>query len=317
MRLLTVELARFWSRRAVAVVLLVAAVLAALLVASAAYSTRPADATETAAARDVYEQELEANQQGVELCREDPEDVMGPGSTEADCEARPQLEWYLPRPVLDLAGEVEQRGTVLVVLLAGASILVAATFAGADWASGSLTNQLVFVPRRPRVWWTKALAVVLSTTAASTLVAAAFWGALHLVARSRGLPTTDATWTLILETSGRGLALVAAAALGSFALTMLLRHTVGTLGLLFGYAVVGEALAASLPFNRMSQWSMSHSIMAWVHDGERVYDESICTDGACDPWYVLTLEHSAAYLGVLLLVAVVASLVAFRARDVA
>jgi hypothetical protein len=88
---------------------------------------------------------------------------------------------------------------------------------------------------------------------------------------------------------------------------MLLRHTVGTLGLLFGYAVVGEGLAAALPFERMSQWSMTTNVRAWLHDGARVYD---------DGWYTLSLEHAAAYLGVLLLLAVVASVVAFRRRDV-
>lgn len=317
MRLFLVELDRFRSRRAIAVILLVATALAALLVASAAYSTRPADATEEAAARDMYSQELTAFENQLASCRKDPESFNGTGATAADCEnGRPQLEWFRPRIELNLAEEVENRGTVLLVLLAGASILVAATFAGADWGSGSLANQLLFVPRRLKVWTAKAAAVVLTTTLSAAVVVAAFWAALWLVAESRGLSTSAATWTLLLDTSGRGLGLVAGVALGSFALTMLLRHTVGTLGLLFGYAVAGEGLAASLPFDKMSQWSLSKNVLAWIQDGVDVYDESICGDAPCDPFYVLTLCHSATYLGVLLLVAVVTSLVAFRARDV-
>ena len=317
MRLLGVELRRFGSRRAIAVILLVATALAALMVASAAYGTRPADATERAAAQDAYSQEVEAFELERDRCLEDPTAYYAEGSTAADCEnGRPQPDWFLPRPGLDLAGEVENRGTVLLVLLAGASILVAATFSGADFASGSMVNQLLFVPRRLRVWAAKAVAVVLGTTLAAAVVIAAFWATLWGVAQGRGISTPADTWSLVAGTSGRGLGLVAGVALGSFALTMLLRHTVGTLGLLFGYAVAGEGLAASLPFARMSQWSLSKNVLAWIQDGVDVYDESICGDGSCDPWYVLTLAHSAAYLGVLLLLAVLVSLVAFRLRDV-
>ncbi|MET0861469.1 MAG: hypothetical protein ABW091_10625, partial [Microbacterium sp.] len=119
-------------------------------------------------------------------------------------------------------------------------------------------------------------------------------------------------------TSGRALGLVAGVTLGGFALTMLLRHTVGTLGLLFGYAVVGEGLAAALPVDKMSQWSMASNVMAWLHDGQEIYDESICggSQGACSPYYTLHLTHAAGYLGVLLLLAVVVSVFFFRRRDV-
>jgi hypothetical protein len=319
MRLLLVELGRFRSRRAIAVILLVAAALAALMVASTAYGTRPVDAAEQAAAEDLHRQELAAFELEYDRCLEDPVAYYGPGSTASGCEsARPQLAWFLPRPELDLAAEVENRGALLLVLLAGASILVAATFSGADWTSGSLSNQLLFVPRRLRLWAAKAVAVVIGVTLAAGAVVAGFWAGLWLVAESRGLSTSADTWSLVLGTSGRGLGLVAGVALGSFALTMLLRHTVGTLGLLFGYAVAGEGLAASLPFDRMSQWSLSQNVLAWLQDGVEVFDDSICGDaaGACNPVYVLTLAHAATYLGVLLLLATVVSLAAFRLRDI-
>ena len=58
-----------------------------------------------------------------------------------------------------------------------------------------------------------------------------------------------------------------------------------------------------------------------VPDGTEVIDESICSgssafDGGCDPSYVLALEHGAAYLGVLLLLAVGVSLLSFTRRDI-
>jgi ABC-2 type transport system permease protein len=319
MRLLGVELGRYASRRAVAVTLLVALALGALLVASAAWSTRPADATERAAAERLLAENRDAGEADLEACLAAPEEYLGPGATAAACETiRPQLDWFLPRDALSIEQELEDRGTVFLMLLAAVGILVGSTFAGADWASGSMSTQLLFVPRRLRVWAAKAVAVVVATAAATALLLAASWGALALVAAGRGITTPDETWLDVVRTSGRGVALVAAVTLGGFALTMLLRHTVGTLGLLFGYAVVGEGLAASLPFERMTQWSMANNVLAWLHDGTRVHDDSACDVGAagCSGWYTLSLGHAAAYLGGLLLLAVVVSLVAFRRRDV-
>ncbi len=308
MRLLGVELTRYFSRRAVAFTLLLAVGLGALLVASAAWSTRPADATEQAAAERLLEENREAGEAEHQSCLAAPEEYFGPDATASHCDAvRPQLEWFLPRDDLEMDRELDGRGTVLLALLAVVGIFVGATFAGADWSSGSMGTQLLFAPRRLRVWTAKAVAVVVATSAAAALLLAAYWGALAAVGAARGVPTSQETWLDLLGTSGRGVALVAAVTLGGYALTMLVRHTVGTLGLLFGYAVVGEGLAAALPFERMSQWSMATSVRAWLHDGARVYD---------DGWYTLSLEHAAAYLGALLLLAVVASVVAFRRRDV-
>jgi ABC-2 type transport system permease protein len=180
-----------------------------------------------------------------------------------------------------------------------------------------MSNQLLFQPRRAKVWLAKAASVVVGTTVCAAVVVAGFWAAMLLLAQSRGLSTSSATVSDIVGSSARGLGLVAGVALGSFALTMLLRHTVGTLGLLFAYAVVGEGLAASLPFDRMSQWSMAQNVMAWLQNGVDIFDDSICsTASGCNPRYTLTLDHAVVYLGVLLLLAVIASVASFRARDV-
>jgi ABC-2 type transport system permease protein len=319
MRLLGVELTRFVTRRAVVVVLLAALVLTVVMVAAAAYNTRSANGTETAAAERMMNRQDQLNEAEYQRCLEDPEEYFG-RSVEADgCGSlRPALEWYLPRATLDLGAEVPGRGRLLLVSLAGMGVLVGAFFAGRDWTTGSMSTQLLHEPRRAKVWLTKALAVVVGATVAATLLLAVFWGSLAGFAQARGIDTTSEAWRLVAETSGRGLALVAAVALGGFALTMGLRHTVATLGLLFGYAVVGEGLAASLPFEKMSQWSLANNVLAWVHDGVEVRDGSICsaTVGACSPTYVLSAAHAAAYLGGLLLLAVAASLVTFLRRDV-
>jgi ABC-2 type transport system permease protein len=149
------------------------------------------------------------------------------------------------------------------------------------------------------------------------VVTASFWGALALVARSRNLEVGAALAREIAGHGARSVALAAACALGAYALTMALRSTLATLGVLFVYTVGGEALWASLPLARSSQWSLSANVQAWLLDGFRVYDESVCSPGQrCDPTYVLSASQGAVHLGVLLLVAIVLSLVLFPRRDV-
>jgi ABC-2 type transport system permease protein len=314
-RLLNVELTRFVMRRGVVVVLLIAAAVTVVLAVSAAYATRPADDTERAAAEQLLTRELLLGAQERAACLEAETD--SPAATGCD-QPEPRLVWFLPREPLDLAGELDGRGQVLVFALVGAAVLVGATFTGPDWSSGSMGNQLLQVPRRTTVWLAKALAVVVATTAAATVLLALFWGSLAAVAAARGRAPDAADWEAVLEGSGRGLLLVAAVALGSYAVTMLLRHTVGTIGLLFGYAVIGEGLAASLPFERMSQWSLARNVQAFVRDGIELGDRSLCGLGerGCVPRYELTAGHAAAYLGALLLLAVVVSVISFARRDV-
>lgn len=318
MRLLSVELGRFRSRRAVGALLLLAVALTALLVGSAAYDTRPDSAPDRAVATQQLAQARHDGDQEYRACLADPQKYLGSGATRARCAiTRPELSWFLARSPLQLGHEIGGRGRTLVALLAVIGALVGATFCGADWSSGSLATQLMFRPRRAGMWVAKAVAVVAGMTVAAALLLVGFWAALEAVASSRGLGTSTETWRQIAASSGRGLALVAATTLGAYALTMLLRSTVATLGLLLGAVVVGEGLAASLPFDRMSQWSPSQNVAAWLSDGVRVYDAGTCRGTAATCLYTLPLTHAAVYLGVLLLLAVVLSWVGFRRRDVA
>jgi hypothetical protein len=322
MRLLRVELTRFRSRRAIALTLLAAVAFAAVMVGTTIYETRAVSSGELARAEQLAAQEADSRYVVRELrrCAEEPERIFGAGATAEDCRSMiPRAEWFLDRAALTLEAELDDSGIALLYLLLGVATIVGTTFAGADWASGSMGNQLLFEPRRAKVWLTKAMAVVLGVALFATALLAAYWAALAGVAAMRDIPISTDVVTEIWQTGARGVALAAAAALGAFSLTMLFRNTVGTLGLLLGYAVAGEALAATLPITKMSQWALSSNIQAWLSNGAEVYDDSLCqelTGESCTPTYLLTLQHAAAYLGVLLALAVVASLVAFRRRDV-
>lgn len=319
MRQLVVEARRLRSRRAVAVVLLVSLAAAVLLAASTIWSTRSATEAEVTEAQQQLAAESAETREEYEQCLADPPSQPADVAPDQRCEElNPQLAWFLPRETLDLAGQLGSSGLALALILAGAAIVVGTTFAGADWQSGSLSTQLLFRPRRLRLWSAKAMAVVLGVSLSAAAVTAGYWLSLLLVARARRLPVPTGLVQDIALHGSRSVLLAAACALGAFALTMALRSTMVTLALLFAYAVAGEALWASLPFARASQWSLATNVQAWIRNGVEVFDESICgpTRQGCDPTYVLSGAHGAAYLGALLLVAVLLSLLTFPRRDV-
>lgn len=318
MRLLAVEVRRFWARRAIVVVLLLTLAGGVLLAGTTIWSTRGASQAETSDAQQQLAVETEAMSDDYRECLADPPAQPADEPAAERCEdLDPQLDWFLPREQLDLRDQLGGTGLALSLILTGAAIVVGTTFAGADWSSGALSTQLLYRPRRVRLWLAKATAVVLGTAVTALAVTAGYWLALGLVAQARGLPVDAALVGDLALQSARTSTLAAAAALGAFALTMALRSTMATLSLLFLYTVAGEALWASVPIDRSSRWSLAVNLQAWVLDGLRVSDETICAAGeTCQPSYVLSAAHGGTYLAVLVVVAVLVSVVTFRRRDV-
>jgi hypothetical protein len=318
MRLLAVEVRRFWARRAVAVVLLLTVAAAALLAGSTIWSTRGATEAETTAAQQQLTVESRATRGDYQECLADPPPRPDDATAAERCrELDPQIEWFLPRDELDLAAQLASSGFALTLILTGAAIVAGATFAGSDWSSGALSTQLLHRPRRARLWTAKALAVVIGVTVTAVVVVGTYWLTLGLVAQARGLPLgADLVQEIGLQ-GARAAVLAAAGGLGAFALAMALRSTTATLSLLFAYAVAGEALWGSVPVEKASQWSLALNLKAWVLDGTAVFDESICSGSpACETTYVLSASHGGIYLAVLVGAAVLLSLVTFLRRDV-
>jgi ABC-2 type transport system permease protein len=322
-RLLRVELSRFFSRRAVALLLLGAALLTLLVAGTTIWNTRPVSGSDLAAARDQVAQQVSAPgfARDLEQCRAAPEDFFGPGTSAADCTRNltPRVEDYLARPRLDLGRERGGGGLAVVVIVSALMIVVGTTYAGSDWATGSMSNQLLFEPRRLHVWAAKAGAALVGCLAVAAVLVAGFWLALYLVAQARGIDTGATVQEQVRWAATRGALLAGLAGLGGYALTMLLRHTVAALALLFAYAAGGEALLAIAPVDRSARWSLATNVFAWLNDGVRVYDDSIgCRPSqlGCDMTFRIGLAHGATYLGVLLLVTMVVSALVFRRRDV-
>ncbi|HEX6248208.1 MAG TPA: hypothetical protein VFZ64_10085 [Nocardioidaceae bacterium] len=322
MRLLGVELTRFRSRRAIVLIVLAAALLTALITTTTVWDTRPVSAAELAEAQAMAEREAQQDyvQEDLRRCEEAPQEYIGPEATAADCqEMVPQAEWFVGRATLDLQEQASTSGVAVILLLAALLLVVGTTFAGADWASGSLSNQLLFEPRRGRVWLAKAGAVLVGALVTAAVVVAAFWLALFAVAASRGIATSAQVQEAIAWSSLRGVALVVAGAVGAYILTMLLRHTVGALATLFALVVGGEILLATLPFEGIGRWSLGNNVLAWLLGGYDYYDPNIsCPPGPemCDQMVHLSLAASAWFLGLLLLAVGAVSLMSFRRRDI-
>jgi hypothetical protein len=320
--LLRVELARYRSRRVIALLLLLAALLAALVAAKSAWDTRPITKQEAATAR--VNAELAAQRSDIKAdldkCLANPERYLGTGATAQTCRdnltASPSS--YLPRKPLDLTGTLKGNGVGVALAVAGLLVIAASTFAGSDWSSGSIVNQLLFEPRRTRLWMAKGLAVTVASGFAALVTIGGFWLALYLVAVDRDVPhgsdvMSDVGWHLL-----RAVLFAMGAALGAYALTMLFRHSVATLSLLFAYSVGGEILAVLVPIDDVGRWTLGNNVFGWLETRMQFFDPSAhCARlGDCESLQHIGHLQGGLYLLVLMLVAVLLSVLVFRRRDV-
>jgi hypothetical protein len=318
-RLVRVELTRLRWRRAVVLLLLFCIAIPALIGASRAWSTRPVSDGEIASV-------VESNRSEIDRCARKPQRVgLPPSASEQQCEDR-IVSWYTGREELTLGNErISGAGMGVVAVLTALLLLVGTTFAGHDWNSGSMSNQLLFEARRGRVWTAKALAVSLLGLLVAVGVSAAYWLAMWATMHLRDIPVADGGVTDTALFALRGAGFATAAALGGYALTMLFRSTVATVGVLFGVAVAGGIVIATLGLGE--QWQPPKNVSAIVKNGTTYYvdvPESCFAssfrepepNSECDQLRDLSLWHGVGYYGVALAATLGASVVSFRRRDV-
>ncbi len=325
-RLFVVELTRLRWRRAVAVLLAGAALVTIVVFAGTAWSTRPVSDAELRDAQAQVDRERESPQfqRQIRQCEKHPDRY---GVRNADrCLTRmgPRVDWYVSRSELRLRDAMRGPGLGVITILMGLLMLVGTTFAGADWNSGSMSNQLLFEPRRSRVWLAKAAAVLALALTTSALLLAAFWGGIALLVRSRGIDVLPGVPELIAGSAGRAVLVIGAAAVGAYAVTMLVRSTVFTLGAMFA-VVVGATLILAL-IGVSEAWFPNKNLAAVIWNGTTYYVEPppACFQGPgrppqeldCSGMSRLGLWTGVRNLGVLLAGAVALSMWSFRRRDV-
>jgi hypothetical protein len=333
-RLMGVELTRLRWRRAVQVLVVLALVVPILVFAITAWNTRSYSDAEMAEFQARVDRDTNsiATQQSLEDCLDNPDDYgVPPGEdVQTTCEewTLPQLDWYAYREPLNLNTERDEgSGVVVIALLAVLLALAGTTFAGHDWNTGSMSNQLLFDPRRGRVWLAKGLVVTLASVAIAAVVLAAYWTGLWALAGARGLdPSGHSVWEGYQQ-GIRGTALAALCALGAYAVTMLFRSTVVTLGVLFGLSILAPIMLALIAFPNNERWMPQTNIAAVMLDGTTYYGEMTCTSTTDElgnkiqecgdsTEHELTLAGGSTYLLGLLALAAVPSVLTFRRRDV-
>ncbi|NYD42207.1 hypothetical protein [Nocardioides panaciterrulae] len=320
-RLLRVELTRLRWRRAAVLLLLLAVAVPAVIFAARAWTTRPLSQADIAQIR------TDAAGQIAE-CRAHPRRYGVPRQHSARACERTIVGWQLHRDKLTLAGDrTNGTGVGVVAVLTALLLLMGTTFAGHDWNTGSMSNQLLFEPRRGRVWAAKAVAVTAVALVTAAVVSTAYWLGVWGVMAGRGLPVQDGALVDSLAFGLRGAGFAAAAALGGFALTTLFRSTVATIGVLFAVSVAGGLFVAMLGISE--HWQPQKNVAAIVKNGTTYYrpvpdscftgvqeDRATVEGSRCDPEVALPARAGVGYYGVALLLAVGASTISFRRRDV-
>lgn len=321
--LVRVELTRLRWRRAVLLLLAGCLVVPVLIALATAWNSRPISDSEVAEIRAIAAGELRQ-------CVKHPRRFgAGPSQGAAAVEARCEeivVGWHTGRRPLSLAAERGSSGTGVVGVLTVLLVLAATTFVGHDWNSGSMSNQLLFRPRRGRLWAAKALAVTGVSLLLAAAVSTAYWLVLWGVMRSRSQTVLEGSLTDSLMLGLRGAGFAAAAALGCYALTMLVRSTVATLGVLFAVAVGGVLFLGA--FGISGQWQPHENAAAVVRNGstyhvevpQRCYEQPrrrpLPDESECDELRELGAWQGVTYFGLPLLAVGAASVLSFRRRDV-
>jgi hypothetical protein len=212
-------------------------------------------------------------------------------------------------------------GIAVALILAMLFVLVGTTFVGHDWNTGSMSNQLLFEPRRGRIWLVKAVVLAVTALVVSLVVLTAYWTGLWAVSSYRDIDLPDHAMVAAYKQGVLGAFFAAGAAVFGYSLTMFFRSTVATLGVLFGVVVAGSALIGAtglshhqslMPYNHYEAYMVGSST-SYDYDCAYVEGRGIQAD-PCKT--VITRAESLPYFGAILVIVVAPSVLAFRRRDV-
>jgi ABC-2 type transport system permease protein len=247
-----------------------------------------------------------------------------------DCDQMlPKAEYFVDWRAPDFVEQFR----VLLLGITGILTLVFAlagvTFAGADWSSGSIGTQLLFESRRGRVFGSKLGAITLVALVIGAVGVLLAWGASYWMASKWGTtaligndPVTGAQVPLsradLVVRALRALALIGGGGAGGFALAMMFRSSLVAVGLVAGYGLVGEAVLRSVS-SGVEPYLLSSRVAAFLDGQYLIYRyPNVCGTSGCEAEIIrISALQGGVYLGVLIVVVTVASLLLFRRRDVA
>jgi hypothetical protein len=245
--------------------------------------------------------------------------------TNCDYGQQPSAEEFLPYS-FSFRHNIEPLLYTAAVMLALFGFVVGASFVGAEWTSGGMTNLLLWRPRRAAVLGAK-LAVALAGVAAVAvpyllLWTFAFWG----VGATRGVASLLTTGEAVSVTL-TGVRVLVLALFGTtlgFALASIGRHTAMALGAGMSYFIayeLGATIIFALVGNQYpARFRLSTYVVAWLAKRYEFADRSFtCGPEGCFSYqqYTLTWVHAAVAMALVAGALVVAAFLAMRQRDAA
>ncbi|WP_329104993.1 ABC transporter permease [Micromonospora sp. NBC_01699] len=335
MSLYTTELRRIFKRRLTRLMLsLVVLGLAGIAIAFTVNSHRVGPAQVAAAevrAEAAYQEQLRYHDESVRACEAAKAAGTGADRFPPDCgrEWAPtrdnfQAQWFMPYQ-FDFRAEFGAFIAIFAGIMALFGFVVGASYIGAEWHSGGMTNLLLWRPKRLTVLLTK-LAALLSTLLGLSVVLGALWTAgFWLIGRYDGVTgkLTRGVWESFALSGLRAVGLVLAVAAIAFGLASLGRHTAMALGVAVGVTVVSEIGVRTImsligtPFG--DRYVLSTYALAWFEKKWTLFDYEACNfrQGECVPGeLVLTWQDSGLVFGIGTAVVLAAAIWAMRRRDV-
>jgi len=318
-RLIWAEASRLFSRRFTGMALL------ALLLALSGYqlvvnkALSPLSEEQLATAQRAYDQAHQdwiANHEKYERdCRETggaPQECAIPEPTVADFTVD-------PTPFQEVARTAIELSTVLVGLVA---FMIAASFIGAEYGTGSITNWLTFIPHRGHVFWSKLLTLIGFGALLGAFGVALVLTAGLVLARLHASRIESVRELAVL--GARSIVVVIGLAVLGFCIALVTRHTAGAIGVLLAYLIV---FVLRMGFLGERSWSQRvtpftpEGNLAAILDHGYSYSvpvEKVTANGVSTELvqHTVSLAHGAIYWTILLAVVVVCSLMIFRRRAV-
>jgi ABC-2 type transport system permease protein len=316
MRLFRSELLRARSRRLVVMILVGGMIATLVAMTIAAFNSSPASQAEIDDAQARYEKNLDRCLAGeftdpngqlparYDSLQEMCEDQAGPSLADAGV-------WLHDLPVV-LIGIA-----TFVILLAA---WLGASLAGADWTNGTMATLLTWEPRRVRVMLTRAVVVILVIAFVLLFLQVFFSVVYSAVAALFGTTALSGSdlWSDVAAVIGRVCAMGMAVGLIAYAVAMIGRSTVASLGALFGYLVLFEGVIAG--FRPSIQSNLLVRAVGVIVSQQPIvsYSETAVGPATSFPQAVVLLDVQRAWAvtAVYVVGLLVLALVVFRRRDV-
>lgn len=313
LRLVRAETNRLLSRRFTLIALVVVLLAVGAFQLSVNDTLQPPTDAQQAASQAQYEQDRRLWAENERTCDNEgnPPDCRYP---------EPQLsDFSFTRPFGEVASESLQLAIYLVAL---AALMIAGSFIGAEYSSGSIANWLSFLPRRGRVFTSKLVTVTVFSALVSAVATALALTAALVLARTYDLPVGRLSTQLGML--GRGVLVAMALAVLGFCIGTIGRHTAAAIGTLLGYLFVwfvrNGMLGQSSWAQRLTPWTPEGTLAAVVENGHRYYVpvQSVGPDGVSVDYLerTVSLTHGLVYWAVLLAVVIAVTALVFRRRDV-